>query len=780
MLFSRDWLARHVELPADTGELAHRLTFAGLAVDGWSAAEPAEEEPGAAAAAAAPDDPWTKPPAAPPATSPPSPDIVLDIDVTSNRPDCMCHLGVAREIAVLFDRPLQPIVESERPAGSEAAEAPAGAPPALAARVEIEDPLGCPRYVARVVEGVAIGPSPGWLRRRLLTIGVRPINNVVDVTNFVLWDMGQPMHAFDLDRLAGQRLVVRRARAGERLRTLDGVDRELDAETLVIADAERPVALAGILGGEATEVTAATTRLLLESAHFDRRRVRHTARRLGLSTDASHRFERGADPGACLIAANRAAALIAELAGGRAAEQAIDRRGALIPQRRGRLELPRLNAFAGAEVAAADAERWLSGLGFSPHRRSSRPGAPSNAVDRLGEPASAPAFSAPQAGGRSGAPDGDTAPVVWEVTVPSWRYYDFEPRPNGEVYPADLYEEVLRIFGLDRIAATLPALAGSDGPRTEIQLVRDRIRRTLAGAGFAEAINPAFEGSESGSSLPCLRPGARPVAILNPLSERQAVLRRSLLGNLIESARFNQRRGAAAVRLFEIAAVFFERVPAAPAAGAGGKTAGDGTVVLPEEPEHVALAAGGGVGLPWDRELELDFFDLKGTVEGLAAALGVRLKARPADLPGLLPGNAAELVDRAGDVVGILGRLEAEQGYPLYVCELALAALTGGDANLAVAAPSRFPGVSADFTLTHAVEVAWSEIEAAIAELWPPDLESYALKVRYRGPEVPAGAANTTISFFYNARDRSLTHDEINERQQSLAAELTRRFAWRG
>jgi phenylalanyl-tRNA synthetase beta chain len=353
------------------------------------------------------------------------------------------------------------------------------------------------------------------------------------------------------------------------------------------------------------------------------------------------------------------------------------------------------------------------------------------------------------------------------VTVPSWRYYDFEPRPDGSIYPADLYEEVLRIYGFDRIASALPAIAGSDGPRTEVQRVRDRVRRTLAGAGFAEAINVAFESPAAGDSLPCLRPGALPVAILNPLSERQAVLRRSLLGNLLESARFNQRRGAAAVRLFEIAAVFFESASAA---------------ALPDEPEHVALVAGGRVGLPWDRhgerELELDLFDLKGVVEGLARALGVRLAARPATLPGLQPGSAAELLDPAGAVVGVLGRLAAEEGYPLVVCELALAALRGGDADLAVPAPSRFPGVSADFTLTHSTAVAWSEIEAAVAELAPPDLVSSALKDRYRGPGVPGGAVNTTISFFFNAPDRSLTHDEINPRQQALAAELTRRFGW--
>ncbi len=240
MLFSREWLAEYVELPGGeegARELARRLTGAGLAV------EELEDRDG---------------------------DVVLDVDVTTNRPDCMCHLGLAREVAVALDEPLRrpPAAPEESPE-----------PVAELAALEVEDPEGCPRYVARVVRGVAVGPSPAWLRRRLEAIGLRSINNVVDVTNFVLWELGQPLHAFDLDRLAGRRIVVRRARRGERLTTLDGVERELDPEMLVIADAERPVALAGVMGGADSEVTDATADVLLESAHFDRRRVRAASRR---------------------------------------------------------------------------------------------------------------------------------------------------------------------------------------------------------------------------------------------------------------------------------------------------------------------------------------------------------------------------------------------------------------------------------------------------------------------------------------------------------------------
>ena len=686
MLFSRNWLSDYVKLPADPAELARRLTLAGLAVETM-------EEKGD--------------------------DVLFDIDVTTNRPDCMNHLGIAREIAVLYGRPLK------RPAGEPAE---SGEAASSAARVRVEDPAGCPRYVARVIRGVKVGPSPDWLRRRLEAIGHRSINNVVDITNFVLWETGQPLHAFDLDKLAEGTIVVRRARAGERLTTLDGEDRELDEQSLIIADAERPVALAGVMGGLESEVTETTRDILLESAHFDRKAVRVTARRLGMHTDASHRFERGADPEACGDAAARAAALFAELAGGTVLAGAVDVRAEGAGwNRRGTLDLARLEGFAGAAIRPADVERWLGGLGFG--------------LESSGEGA-------------------------WRVTVPSWRYYDFEPRPEPphEVYPQDLYEEVLRIHGFDAIPSALPGVAGSDGPRTPAQIRRARVRRHLASCGYAEAINFAFQDPAADAAFPSLRPDAAAIPLVNPLSERYSVMRRSLIPNLVESARFNQRRGLRAVRLFEVATVFFPH---------------DGE--LPDQPEHLGVVCGGRLGTPWDREVELDLFDLKGVIDTLAEEMGIDLEARPATLPGLLPGNTAELFVRGGtDPVGCFGRVEAEEGYPLFVAEIAMAALGEGREGLEVEAPSRFPGIEADFTLTHSLDTSWEEIRRATAEQAPPDLVSFGLKDRYRGPGVPEGAVNTTMTFLYNSRERSLTQDEVNERQSGLRQELERRFGWRG
>jgi phenylalanyl-tRNA synthetase beta chain len=690
MLFSRNWLAEYVELPGDLREIAERLTGVGLAVEGVEAR----------------DD-----------------DAQLDIDVTTNRPDCMNHLGVARELSVIYGRSLKtpPVAPQE---GTERVERVEDT-----AAVEVEDWDGCPRYVARVVRGVKVGPSPDWLRARLESIGQRSINNVVDVTNFLLWEMGQPLHAFDLAKLEGRRIVVRRARPGERLVTLDGAERKLDPEMLVIADAVRPVALAGVMGGADSEVTDATTDVLIESAHFDRKRVRVATRGLGMHTDASHRFERGVDPEGCLDAASRAARLISEIAGGTVLAGAIDRRRAVLPVAlKGRLDLARLDAFAGAAVPPADAERWLTGLGFG--------------VDR---------------NGRNGG-------NVWDVTVPSWRLFDFQPRPDGTVYEADLFEEVLRHFGFDNIPAALPGLPGSDAPKTQRQILREKVRDRLAASGYTEAVNFAFQSPEMDAAFPTSRPGTKPLRLANPLSDRYSVMRRSLVPNLVEAARFNRRRGLSAVRLFEIATVFCE----------------DPSSEVPDQPEHVALVCGGRLGSPWQREVELDLFDLKGVVESLAEA--VRLEVRPAALTGLLAGSAAELL-RSGQPVGWFGRVAQEEGFPLYVAEVALAALApldNGDVSLKIETPSRFPGIDADFTLTHSLDTPWAEIDQAIAAHRPADLVSWEMTVRYRGQGVPEGAVNTTIHFLYNSPERSLTQEEVNERQLALNAELERRFGWKG
>ena len=473
MQFSRDWLAEYVETgPLD--EMRALLTRSGSSVEHVEAH---------------------------------GDDALLDVDITGNRPDCMNHVGLAREISVLRGVPLR------RP---DAPPPESGAAASSLARALVAEAKLCPRYSARVLEDVRLGPSPDWLVRRLETVGVRSINNVVDVTNFVLWELGQPLHAFDLDTLEAATIVVRRAAAGEKLRTLDGVERELLESDLVIADAGRAVALAGVIGGLATEVTASTRRVLLESAHFDRSSVRRTAKRLALHTDASHRFERGTDPEGTVVALDRAAALLAEIAGASVRRGALDTIDPAILERREIAFAPgRLDAFAGASYDRSDLLRWFAGLG----------------LDVL-----------------------DSSGSIWKVRVPGWRRFDLE---RAE----DLYEEAMRIRGFDAIAPALSPIFGSDGPETPVQKRRRLLRSHLVGQGFAETVQYAFVSREEDARYPLAKTngdGGGPVELANPLSERYTVLRRSMLPGLVDTAAFNLNRGAGAVRLFEVGNVFLD------------------------------------------------------------------------------------------------------------------------------------------------------------------------------------------------------------------------------
>lgn len=693
MLFSVDWLGEYVELPEDPAELARRLTAAGFAV------EHVEESEGG--------------------------DTLLDVDVTTNRVDAMNHRGLAREIAVLLDAPFrEPAVDLPE----------AGESTASAVAVAIEAPDLCTRYAALVVRGVTVGPSPEWLARRLRALGKRPVNNVVDVTNYVLWETGQPLHGFDLERIAGtgedetRAVFVRRARDGETLTTLDGVERKLEAGMLVIADSERPVALAGVMGGEATEVGEGTTEVLLESAWFNPRSVRATAKRLGMHTDASHRFERGVDPELQARAAERAAALIAEVAGGTVLAGTVDAKApdhdTLHRPPTIHLDLDRLDAFGGMRIPDGKPAAWLRGLGFGVE-------------------------DGRDAGGRALA-----------VTVPSWRL--------GDVFEAaDLYEEVLRVHGFDALPSTLPALGEPDAPPTPRQLLRRRVRGALAAAGYAEAITWAFQSREEAESVAPLGEHAETeesVVLENPLSELYSTLRRSLLPGLVASARFNTRRGADSVRLFELGNAF-------------GRTR-EAQVI---EREAVGVVCGGAVGTPWEHPAELDLFDLKGAVEAMVDAAGKTLQTRPAEIAGLLPGTSAELrVD--GRPAGRLGRLggEEEETYPLYLAELELAVLELSVDELhgafQVEMPPRLPGVEVDLTFTHSLAIAWSEVEAALRQEAPPELRDLRLKDRYTGRGVPEGAVNTTITFLYHGGERQLTQEEVNRHQDALAAMLEERF----
>ncbi len=431
-------------------------------------------------------------------------DTRFEIDVTPNRPDLLGHAGLARELGAVLGRPVRlpafpgAAPEVPRPARAGACGATAGVP------VTIEDAEGCPRYAAAVIRGVPVGPSPAWLKDRLASIGARSINNVVDATNYILYELNQPLHAFDLAKLAGPAVVVRRARAGETIATLDGETRKLDPAMTVIADASAAQAVAGVMGGAASEVSAATTDVLLECAYFEPLRVRATRRALGMSTEASYRFERGVDPEALPANLERAAALILLVAGGRLDGVPADCVAAPVAPRTVTLRDARLSSLLGAEVPRAEAERALTALGCVVLPREGR----------------------------------------LTVQVPSWR-----PDLEREV---DLIEEVARIVGYGKFPEEMRPYRPSTVPDDPSELVAARVREVLAGAGLHEAVTVPLGP----------RHDERCVPVLNPLSQEEAYLRAALLPGLVRRVEHNWRLSERDVRLFEIGRTF------APGAGA--------------------------------------------------------------------------------------------------------------------------------------------------------------------------------------------------------------------
>ncbi len=647
-------------------------------------------------------------------------DWVLDVNVPANRGDCLGHLGLARELAALLGGRLVPPDVS---ADLEELAAPLRA--AELAAITIDDPDGCPRYVARVIDGVAVGRSPRKLAARLRAVGVRAISNLVDVSNYVMFELGQPLHAFDWHQVRGARINVRRARAGERMTTLDGLDRALEPGDLLICDAERPVALAGVMGGQDSEVSATTTRILLESASFDARAVRRTARRLALPSEASQRFERGVDPALAPLAAARAAVLLARLGGGRVATGLVD----AYPRPRVRVAVPlrleRVRRLTGTDLSAGDCEAALARLGCEV------------------------AVSGP---GR------------WEVTAPSAR--------ADLTREVDLIEDVLRVSGYGNVPATLPTLRAT--PIRIVDDTADRARTALAGAGLAEAIMFGFHHRDrlAALGLPADDRRAHPVALRNPMSADQAILRTSLLPNLLGAVARNLSFGLPDVALFEVGAVFL-RKPGQPYEG-------EPTELLDEPLRAAAVLAGArprwlGAPSPWD------YFDAKGLVEHLVRALGsdpgaLRFEA-VSDVPYLHPGIAARV--RLGDVVlGEVGEVHPDvreqMGLvgPVYAFDLALGAIPSASASQMRAVP-RYPASSRDVSLLIADRVPAARIGEVLRAAAEPLLETAALVEEYRdAARLGADKKSVLWSILYRAPDRTLTDAEVDRAHDAIVARL--------
>ncbi|HEX8774591.1 MAG TPA: phenylalanine--tRNA ligase subunit beta [Pyrinomonadaceae bacterium] len=666
-------------------------------------------------------------------------DFVLDFDLTSNRPDCLSHLGVARELAVMED------TEVRMPAATLAG---ATGMAESFTSVEILDPDLCPRYAARVVRGVQIGPSPEWLVKRLEAIGQRAINNVADITNYVMHELGQPLHAFDLAKLKEHRIVVRRALAGEKLKTLDGVERQLESEMLVIADAVRAVALAGVMGGEETEISDTTSDVLIESAYFDPASVRRTARKLGLHTEASHRFERGADYGGVLQAQSRCAALICEIAGGTATENAIDIYPNYIQAVDVNLRPERVSALTGLTVATPEIKRILSALGFAQRAR----------LSGLEEEWSF----------RDGVPEevtGDLNPRLTYV-VPSWRV-DVEREE-------DLVEEVARHVGYERIATELPA-SNIAGEYQVGERRRRAMRQVLTAYGFDEAISFGFIDASHDDQfelLPdLLREGEdRFVTLSNPIIEGAMRMRPSLLPGLLDAVKNNFNHGTRDVRLFETGRVF-----ASSAEGAG----------LPDEREAFALVMTGGATEEQKAgaSRELDFYDLKGALEAAAEAMhapGMEFTATSAR--HLRAGQAAQ-VSIEGHTIGTIGRLNESVAaaykfrQPVYVAEVDYAALLRvGERSIVYTPLARFPSVVRDISLLVARDVTFEQLRQTVRRQQIRECREAKLVDVYEGESLPEGKRSVTLRLEYRSDERTLRDEEVDELHARVVGALEKSF----
>jgi phenylalanyl-tRNA synthetase beta chain len=642
-------------------------------------------------------------------------EYVFDVEVPSNRGDCLSHVGIARELAVIEKSKVEsPKSEVQNPEGKAAD----------VASIEIRDPDLCPRYAGRVVRGVKIAPSPDWLVKKLEAIGQRPINNVADITNYVLHEFGQPLHAFDLVRLAQKSIIVRRAKDGEFIKTLDGVQRKLDGEMLVIADGERAVAVAGVMGGEDSEISNATKDVLIESAYFDPASVRRTAKLLGLHTEASHRFERGTDPEGVIAAQDRCVALICELAGGVATEDALDVYPKPIGVRKVTLRPPRVEAITSLNVALDEMLRILTALGFD---------LGSHDDERL------------------------------EFTVPSWRH--------DVAIEEDLVEEVVRHVGYDRIQSGLPpaSLAGeyhwSEKPKRAL-------RRALAARGYDEAITLSFvEATGDFDLLPAFSQDQRasPVVLSNPIIEGASEMRRTLIPGLLKSIQHNINHGTRDVCLFELGRVF--------------ATLEHGS--LPVERETLALAATGGRAEARRAQAagEVDFFDLKGALESAIDATNLApLSFQQGRVKHLRAGQSAGILANNSQV-GTIGRLNEEVAsqykfkQPIYVAEIDLSALLEAEELPVLYAPlPRFPSIQRDVSLLVDRALSLGELLATINEHGSSPFAGVQFVDTYEGQGIADDKRSVTVRLEYRAGDRTLRDDEVEATHWPLVETLKKKF----
>jgi phenylalanyl-tRNA synthetase beta chain len=647
-------------------------------------------------------------------------DTVFELDLTPNRPDCLSVIGIAREIAIILNSPLQyPDYTIEDTADTIH----------QLASVKIDAPDHCPRYAARLVENVKVETSPFWLQDRLLSVGLRPINNIVDITNFVMIETGQPLHAFDFENLAENRIVVRLAADGEKFTTLDGKERTLESEMLMICDGEKAVAVGGVMGGLNSEIENDTTRVLIESAYFNPVSIRRTSKKLGLNTDASHRFERGVDPAGCVRAVNRAAKLMVEIGSGTLIEGLIDEYPNLQTVKSVELGVKRTNRLLGTDLDRNQIRDFLESIEFK--------------VEPI-----------------------DNNKDGLKVTPPTFRV-DVSRRE-------DLMEEVARLSGYNNIPTTFPAMPAEGRPPAPRLELRNRLKGLMSGFGFTEAIAYSFVSESSCDRLRIKEqdPRRSMIHILNPLTEDQAVIRTSLVPGILETTGYNIARQIKNLKIFEIGKIFLKSDQQA----------------LPQEPEMlIALWTGARADASWhSREIPCDFYDIKGAADALIQALkleGIRFTTMADEsCEYTRPGHTAQIM--ASDLrVGLVGEIHprVSDSYDLkqtaFIFELDLEKITGLIPEARNSKPiPRFPAIYRDITIIVDRRIETQTVLEAVKNFQEELIEHLHLFDVFEGDPITAGKKSVSFRITYRSGSKTLEDDDVNDLHKSITERLLNAF----
>lgn len=640
-------------------------------------------------------------------------DVVLEFELTANRADCFSMIGLAREVAVLTGGTLRKPMLNLREDGEDKA--------AGQANITIEEPNLCSRFAARILRDIKVGPSPAWMQSRLQAAGMRPINNIVDVTNFVMLEMGQPMHAYDYNLLSRHSIIVRKANPGERLTTLDGVKRELTSDMLVIADVVQAVGIAGVMGGLATEVTNNTQNVLLEAAAFNGPSIRRTSRALGLRSEASGRFERGVDVANISRALDRAAKLLEEMGACKVCPGVIDKYPGVTLPRQVSFTTDAVNSYIGTNIPKSTMVDILRRLEF----------------------------------------DVDARAEQILTTVPTWR---------GDVTgSADIAEEVARIYGYNNIPATTPTGVMMRGKQSPEQDMVDHVKDILSGAGFAEIISLSFTHPATMDKLnvPAESTLRQAIKVINPITDDFPLLRTSLLGGIMETIVRNFTRKNEDLKIYELGAVYHpEELP---------------LTKLPFEP---LMLAGALVGrrneLAWNQTNDfVDFYDAKGTVEVLFAGLGINeYQVAAGEHHALHPGKTA-VFTKDGETIGVVGEVHPSVldafgvTRPVFIFEIAVEKLAKYAIKVARYVPlPKFPAIARDLAIIVPTEVTTAQVKAAIEESGGSLLAEVCLFDVYTGDPVPAGSRSLAFALTFRTVDRTLTDKEVDDHHKNIVVHL--------